>query len=1208
MKSIESKFTVRTSIEHARLTPDMFIGSTSNIVDNTWIYDSENNRIVYKTIAINYAFNKLFDEIITNAIDQYNRYPDLVDEILVSVNMDTGFISVKNGGPGIDVAKHEEYNEYVPTIIFTYMFAGENYTDTSDNKVAGKNGLGAKLTNIYSDEFTIETVDSVRGKYFSQTCHDQLLVVDKPVVRSSKAKSYTKITYKPKYSVFGMDKLDKEKYDMIYRRTIDAAALCGKARVMFNGRMIRINSMAEYLRLVSPHDKIRYLSEDESWEVIVGLSGNGPLPIKSENLIANCDKFTQLSFVNGAFTDIGGQHVQHVVTKIVNKLSKFYNSQYSNDMIKNVLLILINLKIKKPIFESQAKRKLDMNVRDLGTAFEFNDPEGVDKVLKLSQKLKLLSSKDKVDIDKELRKCKKASRYKVIDVPKLIDAPKSKCSDYKERMQCTLVITEGDSASSFVHWGLTKLKDKKDYYGIFPIRGIMINVMNATEDQITKNAEIQNLMKIILLNRLFTYESDEQYQTLKYGHIMVVADADPDGYHITSLVALFIYTFWPHLYNRGFIRTMVTPLIYIEELSKYFYTKDEYLEAYNKGGIIQKYKAREIKGLGGHENINAAKIFNEMVLTEFYKDEKTYRMIKVAFQNSAQMDVETGRKMSDTRKNIIDIYKKMSPEDKVIKTKFKSWVTIPETFDHFFNTKLLIYYDLDIVRSIPNMLDGLKVSQRKVLYSCLENRIFKEKKIRVSQLAGKITDLTNYHHGETSLHECIICLAQNYIGANNINLLYPDGEFGTRMSIMCESGSVAGVGKNSAAPRYIHTYLEQLTNVIYSAEDNSVLTHIDEEGQIIEPYWFCPIVPMILINGANGIATGYSTFIPQFDPLVLVDTIVKILTNNLTGNEENELIPYYRGYKGSIFREVGNKFISCGKMEFSPDYSHITITEIPIGNNLSKSFLGYDLFLKNLLAGKEQEPESDDVSVKVDIKPTKKVFKSAFIDAMDDYENHCNPIFANFVIYFDKEKLKQLVQTYELDDFYSLLELKQYISLNNMHVLVPNITNNSNYIKKYESIMDILYDFISIRLYYYDIRIINILNDTIYKLECEKAKHKFIKDVSDKVFELKTEPAEEMIVKFRKHEYLQFSGGQIYGPDDMDINGGYNHLLEIKISSFTDKKLASIENNINELSNIVEYYDSINNKELWRKELANFKIKYCKFVDDWNKRINDILA
>ena len=182
-------------------------------------------------------------------------------------------------------------------------------------------------------------------------------------------------------------------------------------------------------------------------------------------------------------------------------------------------------------------------------------------------------------------------------------------------------------------------------------------------------------------------------------------------------------------------------------------------------------------------------------------------------------------------------------------------------YKDFVNKELILFSVADCARSIPSMCDGLKPGQRKVLFSCFKRNLTQE--IKVAQLSGYVAEKSAYHHGEVSLQGTIVGLAQNFVGSNNINFLTPNGQFGTRY----------GGGSDCAAARYIFTNLSKVTRHVFNPDDDPVLNFLEDEGQSIEPEHYLPILPVCLINGADGIGTGWSTKIPQYNPREIVKNL-----------------------------------------------------------------------------------------------------------------------------------------------------------------------------------------------------------------------------------------------------------------------------------------------------------------------------------------------
>ena len=259
-------------------------------------------------------------------------------------------------------------------------------------------------------------------------------------------------------------------------------------------------------------------------------------------------------------------------------------------------------------------------------------------------------------------------------------------------------------------------------------------------------------------------------------------------------------------------------------------------------------------------------------------------------------------------------------------------------YKDFVNKELILFSVADCLRSIPCLCDGLKPGQRKILFACFKRKLKAE--IKVAQLSGYVAEHSAYHHGEMSLQTTIVSLAQNFVGSNNINLLMPIGQFGTR-----NQG-----GKEAASARYIFTNLSPVTRVLFNEMDDNVLNYLEEEGQTIEPNYYLPIAPLCLMNGADGIGTGWSTFIPQFNPNDIVDNL-KLM---MDGYEPNRMVPWYKGFQGTIEQSQDKeKSYKCtGKYEILSE-TELQITELPIGQ--------WTREYKNFLEELAQKDEIEDI-------------------------------------------------------------------------------------------------------------------------------------------------------------------------------------------------------------------------------------------------------
>ena len=399
-------------------------------------------------------------------------------------------------------------------------------------------------------------------------------------------------------------------------------------------------------------------------------------------------------------------------------------------------------------------------------------------------------------------------------------------------------MTEGDSAKSLAVSGLSVVG--RDNFGVFPLRGKLLNVREASHSQIMANAEISAIKQILGLQQGKTYTDTS---SLRYGHLMIMTDQDHDGSHIKGLIINFFDHFWPSLLKiPGFLLEFITPIVKAtkgkgpnkREVS--FFTIPEYetWKARNdngKGWVLKYYK-----GLGTSTTEDAKKYFSDLG--------KHLKPFKVANDDSrALIDMAFNKKKADDRKEWLRAFEDGTFMDHSVDE-------IP--IEDFVNKELILFSRADNVRSIPCAVDGFKPGQRKILFSCFKRNLKSE--IKVAQLAGYVSEHSAYHHGEISLCMTIVNMAQVFVGSNNLNLLQPLGQFGTRLQ----------GGKDAASPRYIFTNLSSLARTIFHPADDPLLNYLNDDGQSIEPEWYIPVIPMLLVNGGDGIGTGWSTGIPNY--------------------------------------------------------------------------------------------------------------------------------------------------------------------------------------------------------------------------------------------------------------------------------------------------------------------------------------------------------
>ena len=564
--SIEKKYKKLSDIEHVLLRPGMYIGSIKPNEQTGFLFNDQ--QFVYSSYVYNPGFLKLFDEIVSNSVDEHKRNPKL-NKIKVTVDIKTGRISVFDNG-GIPVQIHKDYNQYVPELIFSSLKTGSNFDDSEDRIVAGTNGVGSTLTNIFSVEFVVKTCDG--KKNFEQTYTNNMSVASKPKITERK-QSYTEISFVPDFQRFGMTGVDDISYQLIRKRCMDLSATNPSLLVEFNDEKFAFKKFREY---VSLYVNDFFYEESQGWQLGIGYSENG---------------FQQVSFVNGVETKDGGRHVDFISNQLSDwlraEIKRKHKVEVKPSDLKNHVFLFINCTVVNPIFASQTKEKLITEAKDFTTRHEIDvatlkkifKSEIVESILDWAEKKKLADDRKALrQLNKELDKTK---------VPKLIDA-KSKTG----RNNCTLAIFEGDSASSAF-----RQYRNPQWQGAFPLRGKFMNVMEQTNTKVAQNKEVQSLLAALGLRM------GEAPKDLRYGKILIYTDQDHDGMSIAGLLLNFFGKYWPELFTEGRICKVETPLMVAKQGKKteVFYTEADY-KKWSKGRDLKSWEVEYKKGLAALEN------------------------------------------------------------------------------------------------------------------------------------------------------------------------------------------------------------------------------------------------------------------------------------------------------------------------------------------------------------------------------------------------------------------------------------------------------------------------------------------------------------------------------------------------------------------------------------------------------------------------------
>ncbi len=1000
-------------IEHVLKRPDSYVGPVDAVREPYWVLSGK--KFKKTTTKYSPALLKIFDEVLVNAIDRNSMYPKQVTSISINVDKDTGMVTIDNNGPlgGLVVQKNQKEDVWNPELVFGHLLTSTNYDDTQKRIVGGRNGYGAKLANIYSKWFSVVIKDPETKQEYSQEWFDNMSTCYPPKMKKfNGATASVSVSFKPDWSRFGMKDMENGIYKIMEKRVWDAN-ICTSAncKVKFNGEALPKQNFEAYAKM---HDGVEnvYSATTDRWSVCIGPSEDG---------------MEQVSFVNGICTTKGGTHVDHVASLvasgIIDDMAK--KIKLKPQQVKATFRIFVKATLENPTFSSQVKSECTLKVPDFGSRFEM-PKTFVKNVLKtgISDELTALSKFKEM---KELAKTDGGARKsKITGIPKLDDANKAGTAQSKK---CTLIVTEGDSAKTLAVAGLSVVG--RDHYGVFPLRGKCKNVRDASVAQLSSNQEFSDLKKILGLQQGKEYTDVSE---LRYGRLMIMTDADNDGSHIKGLIINMIHAFWPSLLDLGFVVSMVTPIIKATKgsQSKSFYTDSAFRTWYGDGKAG--WRIKYYKGLGTSTSAEAREYFKmiETLTVKFDVDVMTDESVVLAFD----------KKKADARKTwLLESTAKEANQLEV------SYGNIKQLDISEFIHKDLVNFSLaDLKRSIAHVADGLKPSQRKVMYSCFQKNLKDE--MKVAQLAAYVAEKSAYHHGEVSLAETIVKLANDYTGSNNINLLEPCGQFGTRLM----------GGKDASQTRYIFTKLSKEARTIFDPKDDDILTYLDDDGRSIEPEYYMPTLPMVLVNGSEGIGTGFSCYVPPFNP----EDIKTNILSATRGQGMTKMTPWFRGFKGTIQKQDDDSWVTRGV--WTTIGKTIRVSELPPGR------------------------WTQDYKEHLDTLVEKKIIGS--------FTNNSTTENVDFVIqdYSGKELVKDL-------------KLEKTIRCSNMHLFHP-----TKGICKYESAEDILQDFINLRVEHYVKRKARLLEITKRKAELCSRRAQFVKRVIDGdivVFKRKKQDLEE---------------------------------------------------------------------------------------------------
>ncbi|CAD7949798.1 unnamed protein product [Amoebophrya sp. A25] len=1296
--------------DHILLRPDTYVGTRQERKEKMLLLSADETKFEERTIRYCPALYKIFDEILVNAADHMQRDSNC-DEIRVHIDPKDGSISVENNGSGIPVQMHKVQKIYIPELIFGNLLAGDNFNDDQQRVTGGRNGYGAKLTNIFSTKFELETVCAKHKMHYKQIWEKNMSIKGEPEIKpvatedlaSGKVKAFTRIKFWPDWTYFPQNDLTPDTVALFRKRVYDiAGSTDARATVFLDGRELPIRTFEDFVRmhieeitpekqeqmkqqLAAAKEKMKKeqegVADPENPNVAADLEVDGnervtgiiareiikydskgekgdSQPLAWEVILAYnpYDEFHQVSFVNSIRTYKGGSHVSWireqirsiVKAKCVKEASK---KKIRKDFVKDgdidaEMYLFINALIVNPQFDSQSKESLNTKREQfkqqtgLGDQFKAEVEESgiVDSVLSYAE----AAGKDDVakvfaanvgprNPDGSWGNIGKTRRLN--DVPKLEDA---NMAGTKRSKECTLILTEGDSAKALAVAGLSIVG--RDLYGVFPLRGKPLNVREAAVKDVAKNAEVKHIMKILGANPM--QKPPPKIDDLRYGSVMIMADQDFDGSHIKGLLVNMFQQYYPHLLqdqSHNFLKEFITPIVKAtkrrgdnaEPEVHEFYSiiaYEQWLEANEQG---KGWELKYYKGLGTSTSKEAKAYFSDLPKhkIELMYEDRVGREVEA----SDDEDAPGGGDVNAANGDAAPKQKKMKrvfEDDDLIDLVFsgkraddrKVWMNGSDdtlavdtssgklTVKDFINREMVQFSKYDLRRAVPSVIDGLKPSQRKILFACFKRNLKSD--IKVAQLSGYVSEKAAYHHGEVSLQGAIVKLAQTFVGSNNVNLLIPSGQFGSRLE----------GGEDHASARYIFTRLAKTARAIFPEADDPVLEYNMEEGLSIEPVSYYPVIPMILVNGCKGIGTGWSTEIPCFNPRDIVANVRRYIE----GKPFVDMKPFYRGFTGSMELKGGadqfmgldaatgaTQMVESSALTYvnkgvirETSRTQLAITELPIGVWTRK----YKEKLQEML----QKDEKDKDFLLADMK-----------------EHHTDNT-VHFILQLTPEKMLQAKQT----GLHKAFSLTGQLGMSNMHAF----GSDHQKINKYDSLADLLQEFCEAREKVYQKRKAHQLRKKQQEIMEMQAKAQFIQLVVDDVIDLEKKSQAELALelcarhfpKWKEIHPLDFAdfpaskakfpkekigkqeptsssssssfSGPAGGVAPMDVDGGnqqgssssttatatdYGYLLKMKVHQLSEERALLLLQQLAKKEQEAEALEKVRPGDMWLADLDN---------------------
>lgn len=1098
--SEDEEYEDATEIEHILLKPGMYLGPIGLKGREVIMYNVETNRMEKFVIDMPAACEKCIVEILENATDNIKRsLKDNLDPKRIEVKIKGNCISVKNYGRTISLKKRKD-GLYNPEFIFSKLRSGSNLNKDGNKsrEGSGTNGYGAKLVGIYSLMFCVEVGDSNTGKYFKKTWRDNMGIAEDTIIEKYDGKSFVKVSFELDFKRFGYPK--KYVIDDIFINYVRTRCLhlsfTHKIPFMFNKEKYSFD-LATYSKLsMKKGTKFVLIEkyEDEQGDYIT--------PKYEICLYYTPDKGRILSFCNGILTDQGGIHVDNVFKAFSAKLIKQINDENKDAGIKLTVRHIkmhISLIVSVHVLDPECTGQMKSKMESPNVPIKISD----DIIKKISKWGIIEKLKGNVDDAISTKLIKQTDGKKMKNIGKF-KGTKANAAGGKESHLCILYLVEGDSGKGAADLIRSFTKNGTKYIGTFPLKGKLLNPKKCTLKQLAESDEINRLKKVLGLEHGRDYSKD--ISSLRYGKVRILTDSDDDGHHIAALILNLFHTIFPGILTQKFVELFETPVIRVtlRKTTIPFYTEQEYEEWRKTVDNPDSWKMKYFKGLGTSGPKEIKHDVKKDRVVKFKSDKETDVTMNVAFNTEH----------ADKRKDKILAWKQPRLKE------FKESVRISD----YLNNKLMIYWQTNLRRSIPYLIDGFKESVRKIFWAlweifALSNIKVKGTQIKLSQLVSDACKRSDYHKGDKSVEKMIVKMCTNYAGTNNLPLFKGKGDFGNRG----EGPSV------SAAARYIFTKANEWVRYVFRKEDLEILSYNKGDNkEFVEPKFYLPIIPMVLLNGAKGVACGWSTTIPAHNPYDLIDHMEKLITEK----KPKKLKPFYIHFTGNI-KSNEKGFSTIGNFERKGNV--IKITELPIGvwnKNYENDFIIDELEEKKIISGYNDNCVVD---------------KKTFIDIVD------------FELKFKDSELAANQTT-------KSLRLISKFSYENMYLL-----NSDGIPTKFDTVEDIAYNFYINRLDFYYIRKEHQMKKIKEEIQKLTDKIRLIKLILNKTIIIMNRLRQDIYDEVESHSISK----EIY--------------MELKATCLSKDDIRRYKEKIDKLNQELEEISNKDPKDIWLGELSEFR-------------------